>query len=83
MNAPLNLAPGSIVVVRDEEWLVTQVRITDDGQLLTVQGLGDLVRGMTDLGITPESVGTLPSAARPIVNAPPPVFTSTLLGRMP
>ena len=47
MNAPLNLAPGSIVVVRDEEWLVTQVRITDDGQLLTVQGLGDLVRGTT------------------------------------
>ena len=47
MNAPLNLAPGSIVVVRDEEWLVTQVRTTDDGQLLTVQGLGDLVRGTT------------------------------------
>ena len=44
MNAPLNLAPGSIVVVRDEEWLVTQVRITDDGQLLTVQGLGDLAQ---------------------------------------
>ena len=47
MNAPLNLAPGSIVVVRDEEWLVTQVRTTDDGQLLTVKGLGDLVRGTT------------------------------------
>ncbi|MGO4956695.1 helicase-related protein [Luteococcus sp. Sow4_B9] len=39
------LAPGSIVVVRDEEWLVTQVRQTSDGQLITVQGLGELVRG--------------------------------------
>ncbi len=43
----LNVAPGSIVVVRDEEWLVTQIRHTDDGQLLTVQGLGELVRGTT------------------------------------
>ena len=48
-----------------------------------VKELGDLVRGMTDLGITPESVGTLPSAARPIVNAPSQVFTSDLLERMP
>ncbi len=39
------MAPGSVVVVRDEEWLVTQVRTTDDGTLITVQGLSDLVRG--------------------------------------
>lgn len=42
-----SLAPGSIVVVRDEEWLVTQVRQTGDGQLITAQGLGELVRGTT------------------------------------
>ncbi len=40
-------APGSVVVVRDEEWLVTHTRNTDDGLLITVQGLSDLVRGTT------------------------------------
>lgn len=43
----LEVAPGSIVVVRDEEWLVTQIRQTDDGPLITVQGLGELVRDTT------------------------------------
>ena len=44
----LNVAPGSTVVVRDEEWLVTAVEQADDGdQLLTVQGLTPLVRGTT------------------------------------
>ncbi|MDA8437816.1 MAG: DEAD/DEAH box helicase, partial [Propionibacterium sp.] len=48
VTAPtLDLAPGSIVVVRDEEWLVTQVHPTGDGQLIDVQGLSDLVRGTT------------------------------------
>jgi superfamily II DNA or RNA helicase len=47
MAAPtsnLNVAPGSVVVVRDEEWLVTSVEHTQDGALLTVQGLSELVR---------------------------------------
>lgn len=39
------VAPGSIVVVRDEEWLVTSLDQTSDGQLLQVQGLSELVRG--------------------------------------
>ncbi len=38
-------APGAVVVVRDEEWLVTQVEETADGQAVTVQGISDLVRG--------------------------------------
>ncbi len=42
-----SLAPGSIVVVRDEEWSVTQTRQTDDGQLIDVQGLSELTRGTT------------------------------------
>ena len=43
----LTVAPGSVVVVRDEEWLVTSMENTLDGQLLHVQGLSDLVRGTT------------------------------------
>jgi superfamily II DNA or RNA helicase len=43
----LTVAPGSVVVVRDEEWLVTSVEAKDDGQLLHVQGLSELVRGTT------------------------------------
>lgn len=39
------VAPGSVVVVRDEEWLVESVDQTLDGALLHVQGLSDLVRG--------------------------------------
>ncbi|WP_425307426.1 helicase-related protein [Ammonicoccus fulvus] len=42
----LTVAPGSIVEVRDEEWLVTSVNTTASGaQLLHVQGLSELVRG--------------------------------------
>lgn len=40
----LNLAPGSIVVVRDEEWLVTNVEPANDGHFVHVQGLSELVR---------------------------------------
>ncbi|OYO23442.1 helicase [Enemella dayhoffiae] len=47
MAHPLNVAPGSVVIVRDEEWLVTSVEMTVDGQLLRVQGLSELVRGTT------------------------------------
>ncbi|RLP06069.1 helicase-related protein [Propionibacterium australiense] len=43
----LNVAPGSTVVIRDEEWLVTSVEKTGDDQLVTVQGLSPLVRGTT------------------------------------
>lgn len=43
----LSAAPGSTVVVRDEEWLVTSVEKTGDDQLVTVQGLSPLVRGTT------------------------------------
>ena len=35
----LDVAPGSVVRVRDEDWLVTQVSMTSDGTLVTVQGL--------------------------------------------
>ncbi|MEU7587716.1 helicase-related protein [Micromonospora sp. NPDC049230] len=38
------LAPGSVVVVRDEEWLVRATEETADGTLVHVQGLSELVR---------------------------------------
>ncbi|WP_322783170.1 helicase-related protein [Actinomyces bowdenii] len=41
------MAPGSVVRVRDEDWLVTQVSSTSDGLLVTVQGLSELVRDTT------------------------------------
>lgn len=41
------MTPGSIVVVRDEEWLVTHVDETKDGTLVTVQGMSELVRDTT------------------------------------
>lgn len=43
----IEVAPGSVVQVRDEEWLVTAVTSTADGQLLTVRGLSELVRDTT------------------------------------
>lgn len=44
IDSTLNIAPGSVVVVRDEEWLVTKVDQSTDGALLRVQGLSELVR---------------------------------------
>ena len=38
-------APGMVVVVRDEEWLVTQVEETGDGLAISELGLSELVRG--------------------------------------
>jgi len=46
-RADLNVAPGSIVVVRDEEWLVTSEEQGSDGWLLRVRGLSELVADTT------------------------------------
>jgi hypothetical protein len=43
-SARISIAPGSVVIVRDEEWLVTGVEHTTDGRLLRCQGLSELVR---------------------------------------
>jgi superfamily II DNA or RNA helicase len=42
-----NVAPGSVVVVRDAEWLVLSTEATASGLLITVQGLSELVRDTT------------------------------------
>ena len=38
------IAPGSVVLVRDEEWLVTSVSPSADGRLITAHGTSELVR---------------------------------------
>lgn len=38
------ISPGSLVVVRDETWLVTSVEDTPDGPLYTVRGVSDFVK---------------------------------------
>ncbi|MEV4344991.1 helicase-related protein [Actinoplanes sp. NPDC049596] len=43
----LDVAPGSVVVIRDEEWLVQAVEETTDGPLIHVRGLSELVRDST------------------------------------
>ncbi|WP_439289351.1 helicase-related protein [Microbacterium sp. A84] len=43
-SSPLNVAPGSIVTVRDADWLVTNASPTQDGLLVEVTGLSELVR---------------------------------------
>ena len=43
----LNVAPGSIVIVRDEEWLVTSAERGSDGWLVRVRGLSELVADTT------------------------------------
>ncbi|MDU7360673.1 MAG: helicase-related protein [Propionibacteriaceae bacterium] len=47
LAATLEVAPGSVVVVRDEVWLVTQARSTSDGLLIQAQGLSELVKGQS------------------------------------
>jgi ERCC4-related helicase len=46
-SASLNVAPGSVVIVRDSEWMVTSAMQTLDGMLIRVQGLSELVRDTT------------------------------------
>lgn len=43
-NRTLNVAPGSLVRVRDADWLVTNASPTQDGLLIEVIGLSELVR---------------------------------------
>ncbi|MGP5194824.1 DEAD/DEAH box helicase [Arthrobacter rhombi] len=43
----MNLAPGSVIRVRDEDWLVTSTSSTTQGILVRVQGLSELVRDTT------------------------------------
>lgn len=61
-----NVAPGSVVVVRDAEWLVLSTEATASGLLITVQGLSELVRDTTATFYSDiDDIGVLdPAAAR-------------------
>ena len=49
----ISFAPGSRVVIRDEEWLVRRVDPSKDGGwLLTCDGISELVRGREALFLT-------------------------------
>lgn len=43
----ISVAPGSVVSVRDEEWLVTAAEDTADGTLVHVRGISEMVRDTT------------------------------------
>jgi type I site-specific restriction endonuclease len=61
-------APGSVVEVRDEQWLVTAVTRAGDGWLVDVQGLTELVRDTTATFATVlDDVRTVDPAAAQVV----------------
>lgn len=45
MSSADTFAPGNVVVVSDDDWLVTSVDASSNGPVPNVQGLSDLVRG--------------------------------------
>jgi hypothetical protein len=48
-----SIAPGTRIVVRDEEWLVRRVDSSSDGgRLLTCDGVSDLMRRQSSLFLT-------------------------------
>lgn len=67
------LAPGSVVVIRDEEWFVRATEETADGLLVHVHGLGELVRDTTaSFYATLDDVRPLdPAAARVVPDDSP------------
>ena len=81
-EAPVALAPGARVVIRDEEWLVRRVdRSSDGGHLLTCDGVSDLVRARTALFLTELEgpIDILDPAATALVADPSPTFNASLL----
>lgn len=68
-----NLAPGSVVVVRDEEWFVRTTEETSDGLLVHVHGLTELVRDATaSFYASLDEITPLdPSAARVVADSSP------------
>ncbi len=73
-------APGSVVEVRDEQWLVTGVERASDGWIVHVQGLSELVRETTATFSTAlDDVAVVdPSAARVVADGSPGYRTARL-----
>jgi superfamily II DNA or RNA helicase len=73
-------APGSVVVVRDEEWLVTATEETAGGLLIHGQGLSELVRDTTaSFYDTLDDIEALDPAAAVVVADDSPRYRSARL----
>ena len=78
----LPYAPGSRVVIRDEEWLIRRADpSTDGGWLLTCDGVSDLVRGTNALflSVLEDDIEVLDPAKTELVPDPSPTFNASLL----
>ena len=78
----LPYAPGSRVVIRDEEWLIRRADpSTDGGWLLSCDGVSDLVRGTTALFLSAleEHIEVLDPAKTELVPDTSPTFNASLL----
>jgi ERCC4-related helicase len=69
----LNAAPGSVVLVRDAEWLVTRVEQASDGYFIDVIGLSELVHDTeaTFSNAIDEIVEVDPSKVQPVADRSP------------
>ena len=75
-------APGSRVLIRDEEWLIRRADPSaDGGSLLTCDGISDLVRGQTALFLTEleDDIEILDPAATLLVPDESPTYNATML----
>ncbi len=75
-------APGSRVVIRDEEWLIRRVDpSTDGGWLVTCDGVSELVRGRDALFLTEleDQIEVLDPAQTRLVAGDSPTYTASLL----
>lgn len=78
----LQIAPGARAVIRDEEWLVRRVDPTaDGGQLITCDGVSELVRGRSTLFLTQleDEIQVLDPADTQLVTDDSPTFSAALL----
>ena len=78
----LPYAPGSRVVIRDEEWLIRRADpSTDGGWLLTCDGVSDLVRGTGALFLSAleDHIEVLDPAKTELVPDVSPTFNASLL----
>src|SRR5690349_7217471 len=78
----LPYAPGSRVVIRDEEWLIRRVDpAADGGWLLSCDGVSDLVRGLSPLFLTTleDEVEVLDPARTVLVLDASPTYNATVL----
>src|SRR5262245_31947473 len=78
----LPYAPGSRVVIRDEEWLVRRIDPTvDGGWLLSCDGASELVRGRSALFLEKleDGIEVLDPATTELVADVSPTFGATFL----